>query len=53
MAQAKWRAGTTAILMAFLRLGALVFVDLIRPARPENRLPKRWLARPRLMRRMT
>lgn len=26
----------------FLRLGALVAMDLVRPPRPENRLPKRW-----------
>jgi hypothetical protein len=24
------------------RLGALVALDLVRPPRPENRLPKRW-----------
>ncbi|MDX9998196.1 MAG: hypothetical protein WCY15_04070 [Phenylobacterium sp.] len=26
----------------FLKLGALIAVDLVRPPRPENRLPKRW-----------
>jgi hypothetical protein len=27
----------------FLKLGALIAVDLVRPPRPENRLPKRWV----------
>lgn len=31
--------------MDCLRLLALVLIDLIRPPRPENRLPCRWLAR--------
>jgi hypothetical protein len=34
-------------LLEFARLAALVAVDLVKPTRPENRLPKRWLASPR------
>ncbi|HEY9217478.1 MAG TPA: hypothetical protein VIO94_05465 [Phenylobacterium sp.] len=34
-------------LLEFARLAALVVVDLIKPTRPENRLPKRWQASPR------
>lgn len=34
--------GAWEIWIGFLRLGAMVAVDLVRPARPENRLPKRW-----------
>lgn len=34
--------GTAPPLFDFLRLAALIAVDLVRPPRPENRLPKRW-----------
>lgn len=30
------------VLLDLARLAALVLLDLIRPPRPENRLPKRW-----------
>jgi len=29
--------------LACLRLLAVVAIDLVRPPRPENRLPRRWL----------
>jgi hypothetical protein len=32
-------------LLKFLGLGLLVGLDLVRPSRPEYRLPARWLAR--------
>lgn len=34
---------TGAVWFDFLKLGALIAVDLVRPPRPENRLPKRWV----------
>lgn len=33
------------ILLKFMGLGVLVGLDLLRPSRPEYRLPARWLAR--------
>jgi hypothetical protein len=36
---------TIRTLWKFLGLGALVVVDVLRPTRPEYRLPARWLAR--------
>jgi|GEM_PF-2062272 len=33
------------ILLKFAGLGLLVGLDLVRPSRPEYRLPARWLAR--------
>ena len=35
----------TRIMLKFLGIGFLVGVDLLRPSRPEYRLPARWLAR--------
>lgn len=35
----------TRTLLKFLGLGLLVGLDLLRPSRPEYRLPARWLAR--------
>lgn len=35
----------TRVFMKFLGLGFLVSLDLLRPTRPEYRLPARWLAR--------
>lgn len=32
-------------MLKFLGLGLLVAVDLVRPSRPEYRLPARWLPR--------
>lgn len=32
-------------LLKFMGLGLLVTIDLLRPTRPEYRLPARWLAR--------
>lgn len=32
-------------LLKFVGLGLLVGLDLLRPSRPEYRLPQRWLAR--------
>lgn len=36
---------TIRTLWKFLGLGALVAADILRPTRPEYRLPARWLAR--------
>ncbi len=36
---------TMRILLKFVGLGALVAADILRPTRPEYRLPARWLAR--------
>lgn len=36
---------TLRIMCRFLGLGVLVGLDLVRPSRPEYRLPARWLAR--------
>lgn len=33
------------ILLRFSGLGLMVGLDLVRPSRPEYRLPARWLAR--------
>jgi hypothetical protein len=33
------------IMLKFLGLGVLVTLDLLRPSRPEYRLPARWLTR--------
>jgi len=33
------------IMLRFLGIGVLVGIDLLRPSRPEYRLPARWLAR--------
>lgn len=35
----------TRILLKFAGLGLLVGLDLLRPSRPEYRMPARWLAR--------
>jgi len=35
----------TRTLLKFMGLGLLVGLDLLRPSRPEYRLPARWLAR--------
>ena len=32
-------------LLKFMGLGLMVGLDLVRPSRPEYRLPSRWLAR--------
>lgn len=34
--------GARPVLFDFVRLAALIAMDLVRPPRPENRLPKRW-----------
>jgi hypothetical protein len=36
---------TLRIMFRFLGLGLLVGLDILRPTRPEYRLPARWLAR--------
>jgi hypothetical protein len=40
------------VFLELARLCALVILDLVRPSKPENRLPRRW-SRPRWVRRMT
>lgn len=35
----------TRTLLKFLGLGLLVGLDLVRPSRPEYRMPARWLTR--------